>query len=264
MEFEAACRVVPGVPVPESAPGARGVRWVGAGELADRSVLSSLLAAARGASPAGSVIGDTVALAQGLAYTLVGPSAAGAYGAGLVVDLDPDGVWFGFGAQGFCERLALRQVVVLPATDGFERRLAEPAVAILKPVFDQVHQLTRVGQRVLWAAVSDSVHQIMLSAGLPRGTDSGPGLGAALDGAWLGAGAIVDALAERAPELTARPRRFRVVDDDLAASWLVRGGCCFVYREGADYCVTCPIIGDDERRAALLRWMRSIGLGTGR
>ncbi|WP_051425645.1 (2Fe-2S)-binding protein [Jiangella gansuensis] len=263
--FAAACRAVPGVPVPELAPAVATARphgdaqWVPAGELEHPAVLSSLLTAARGDAAAGNAVGAAVALAQGLTYTLAGPSLAGSAAAGLVLELDPAYTWLGFGARGFCERLAVRPLTIVPAAGGFEDRLARPVVAVLEPAFEQVHRLTRIGRRVLWAAVADSVHQIMLGTVVARaGAWRGEQLRTALDDAWERAAAVVDALAARAAAPLPRPRPFPVADQTFAATWLVRGGCCFVYQEGGDYCVTCPIIDDDVRRARLLRWLRGI------
>jgi len=254
--LRAACRLVPGVPVPEPAtaianPGS--TTWVPAARLGEPTVVATAFDALRAVG--GSRNAAAMAFLQGVAYAVVGPTVAGSLGPGVVPPPQPAGAWFGFRAGGFCDRVAYEALDVVPAEPGeFEDRVAESALEVLTPVVDHLHRSSGLGGRVLWSTVPDSIMAIGLawtarSAGSPRA------LPAATRHAWSRSTALIDALAQRVPSMSARPRRLRVTGPGGAVTWMVRGGCCFVYRDTAQYCLACPVMDDDARGELLMGWL---------
>lgn len=267
--LEAACRMVPGVPVPEPvADHADATTWVSPDDLAGARA-AQILRVPDGGNPAAAV----VAYAQGISYAVAGPSVVGSFVAGVTMEVEPARIRLGFGPGGFCERLAVDGPRLVAASPGrFEDHLAEQVVGALEPIFGRAHRLTRVGHRVIWSALSDSIATILLTAALaaPAATAAPDDVrerrheppADALWRAWSAAKMLIEAMGRRVPAMSSRPAAFPFTDDDRTAMWLVRGGCCFVYRgaPGAELCVTCPVLDDDKRRFRLRRWARESSL----
>ncbi|WP_205741038.1 (2Fe-2S)-binding protein [Haloactinopolyspora alba] len=259
-ELQRACRLVAGVPVPEPVPvvGTGSTAWVPASRAAETvDLVGERIRAGR--TGHGTVLATAMAHAQGLSYAVAGPSVAGALAAEVAVDIDPERLWLGFGRGGFCERVAAEPWQLASARPGeFEDRVAEQIVGVLEPAFENVHRVSRIGRRVIWSALPDSVAAVALTASLAGAGGGGASPAGDLCGAWRAAAALIDAVAARVPAMSARPRpvTFTFGDGETSGTWMVRGGCCFMYRLGAStgYCVTCPVLDEDGRRQRLREW----------
>lgn len=243
--------------------------WVGLDEvLDDGAILDSwyagvLAGPARGhADVAGSF------LAAWLSSVIGGPVAAAVLGqhgawssdpAALSVHRHPEG-WF----DGFA--VARSIVLVLPddpdaAHPGTEvvatvaslrARVADDLVPLLERIFAGIRARAPFGLRGMWGSLADHVGAIAVA--LARRSGGGH------EQQWAAAAALLDAMAERASRVVARPA-LRLVDwSGGVAPLSVRGTCCLWYktnprgpdRGGEDFCTTCPLRhpGDADRRWA--------------
>lgn len=208
-----------------------------------------------------------VTFLSAVAYGTVTPAAFGLYLLDRVADPSPDNLWFRTGGDAvrFDRPALVRPVtalldgsahpdaVMLPDRPTLTRWTGGRLVATLTPVVAAVRSVSRVGPRTLWSFVADSVHFTTLLAAMDAGHD--------LPAAWRRAADLVAAMAATAPGMWARPRPFPVRAADLDALWLVRGACCFLFREGSGFCATCPLVPDPERHDRLAAWFRTRSTG---
>ena len=81
---------------------------------------------------------------------------------------------------------------------------------------------------------------------------------------WDDAVGFLDALSAHAPRLRARPRLVMVDWEGGPSPFSIQGTCCLLYKTspaadsttGDGYCSTCPLLGDEVRRARLVAWVR--------
>jgi hypothetical protein len=119
---------------------------------------------------------------------------------------------------------------------------AERAVACLEPALAGVRAIAPFGLRGLWGAVGDEIASAVVAAD-PNAADF--------------AGRIVESVAARTPHLTSRPQPMTLDGASGTLDVVVRGTCCLWYKTPAahrraeqghlGYCLSCPLIDDDER-----------------
>lgn len=125
--------------------------------------------------------------------------------------------------------------------DALYRWFAERYVTTFGPALDALHRHTRVGRRILWGYVADSIGFRMLMVARDAGF-------AMADG-WARGITLTNALRDAGAPISSKPRPFPVGSFDPPRLWAVRGVCCFDYKADPDhgYCVTCPLAADDSR-----------------
>lgn len=169
-------------------------------------------------------------------------------------DLSADNVWLRWRADATFASPVLadpRMAVVggpdettsVATDDELYRWFAERYVAGFAPLLDALHQHTRVGRRILWGYVADSVGFRMLMVARDVGWDMGT--------AWTRGQLVTEALRAAGAPISSGPRPFPIGAPSAARLWAVRGVCCFDYKSDPEhgYCVTCPLATDDSRCA---------------
>lgn len=167
----------------------------------------------------------------------------------LAVRRHPEG-WFdalavlgGERRAGAGDVAALRQLV------------AAELVALLSPIFEVVRRWAPYGTAGMWGSVADGIAADALQRARLGGRD-----GAA---AWRDAGALIDELAARAPQLRVRPGLCEVPWSGGSAHLSVRGTCCLYYKVsgqprdplGESYCTSCPLRDDGDRCRRWAAWL---------
>lgn len=142
--------------------------------------------------------------------------------------------------------------VVVADAEALDAWVAARVAEAFTPVFLAIHELTRMGLRVMWGRVADLVHAQMLRAAKDSGYDTHI--------AWRRAERLTDAIAHAVPKMGFRPRPFPVQGfdshgGDWDGTWLVFGTCCFRYKAdpARGFCNVCPLISDTGRSFS---WMR--------
>jgi hypothetical protein len=126
--------------------------------------------------------------------------------------------------------------VVVDELDGLRRRLAAGLLTHLAPLVEAVRERSRLGPRVRWGRVADSLGTAFLELGRLRGD---------LHAARTEADAL---FAVAAPVLRARPTWVPVEQIGTPDLLLRRSVCCLAYKTpDHGYCTGCPCISDQER-----------------
>lgn len=225
--------------------------WVSGEELTipDEGPLAAVLAtiAARMQTEDRKVVALSFALRYGWSSAVAIAPCLASY---CVPDIGLANVSLRFGESALFERVSLH------AARGFYQP-AEPAralevlravlVAQARPVVDALHAWSRLACKVLWGQVVSS-----------WGAQFEPVL------AKLGRVEQAKPLAELffdAPgaAFAARPRFYEVAHCAVTRLYHTRSSCCLYYQTGAgSYCVSCPLIRDDERIARNKAWIERL------
>ncbi|WP_067963670.1 (2Fe-2S)-binding protein [Nocardiopsis trehalosi] len=203
-------------------------------------------------------------LAGDLGLQVFGTASGIAYLTGRAPDLAAHLVWVRVHESGRLDRLAIRQgtaavltgdpmarrpgVVVLPTERDLDLWLARSAAATLDPVTEAVRAHTRFGTRPQWSMMADGPHAVVLAAADEVGFDQSE--------AWERARRIVELVNHDRPRVVPKQRPFPLALSGRPVHrpervFLVRGGCCFYYKVGAQKCASCPIATDTDRETQL-------------
>jgi len=131
-------------------------------------------------------------------------------------------------------------VITLADHDALRHHLAAALLTHLAPLVEAVRQRSRLGPRVRWGRVADSIGAAFLEVGHAIGDQQA-------------ARAEADALfAVAAPVLRARPAWVPIQRDGVCHLYLRRGVCCLAYKTPHHgYCTSCPCLADAEREHRL-------------
>lgn len=170
--------------------------------------------------------------------------------------------WIGIGIDERTERGA-NELVRRPAEDRFHRRRRvedEPGHRRDPGGFSAVRARAPFGRRRMWGQLADDIGGTALWTARAGDLDQ--------RSAWKEAQAILDHVAETAPELRVRSRPFPVRWEGDETLFQVRGTCCLWYttfeepdRCGEGYCTTCPLRDDDVRHERLCRYLAELLAG---
>lgn len=135
-------------------------------------------------------------------------------------------------------------VTVVDDLDALRRHLSGALLTHLGPVVEAVRQRVRLGLRVRWGLVADSIAGAFLDVGRATGDQ-------------LAARDEADAfLAVAAPTLRARPTWVPLDHGGQCHIFMRRGACCLAYKTPEHgYCTTCPSTPDEEREQRLRNWL---------
>jgi hypothetical protein len=136
---------------------------------------------------------------------------------------------------------------VLPDLPALLDRVAEAAVATLRPLLDAVRAVTRYGLVPLWNSAADAVRGAATYAPLYAGIEREPARA-------VGA-ALIDALAAHGARIRDRGGQESVVRGTETYTVPVRAACCLYYKTEPEverpsdaYCMTCPFLAAPDRR----------------
>jgi hypothetical protein len=136
---------------------------------------------------------------------------------------------------------------VLPDLPALLDRVAEAAVATLRPLLDAVRAVTRYGLVPLWNSAADAVRGAATYAPLYAGIEREPARA-------VGA-ALIDALAAHGARIRDRGGQESVVRGTETYTVPVRAACCLYYKTEPEverpsdaYCMTCPFLCAPDRR----------------
>ncbi|GAA3728785.1 (2Fe-2S)-binding protein [Salinactinospora qingdaonensis] len=195
--------------------------------------------------------------------------AAGSYLTGRAPLLDREHLWFPWRCSGnfgtptiTSPRVAVstdddyaghHDAVAVEATE-FDTVVAAGMVGAFSPIIDAVHEHSRVGRRVLWGWVLDTLHFYMLNPARFLGYDA--------KAAWERARRLGEAFVDAGATTQSRPRLFPFCENHPRGTWAVRGTCCFEYKgdPAHGFCTTCPLKDDSLRREELREWLRDPAL----
>jgi hypothetical protein len=137
---------------------------------------------------------------------------------------------------------------VVADVDALRRHLSAALLTHLAPVVEAVRQRVRLGLRVRWGLVADSIAGTFLEVG--RGL-----------GDQRAAAAEADAfLAVAAPTLRARPTWVPLEHRGTCHVFLRRSACCLAYKTpDSGYCTSCPSTPAEEREQRLRAWLDEEG-----
>jgi hypothetical protein len=150
--------------------------------------------------------------------------------------------------------------VIVASLEDLQRRLAQQLVDAATPWFSAVRARAPVGRRGMWGRLADDIGGTALWTARAVGLDQ--------RSAWEEAQAILDHIAEVAPELRVRSRLFPVHWAGGETLFQVKGTCCLWYttfeepdRCGEGYCTTCPLRNDTIRHERLHRYLADGAVG---
>jgi hypothetical protein len=142
----------------------------------------------------------------------------------------------------------------------------EGLLAVFGPLAEAVRARAPFGLRGMWGTLADHLSDVALRRARDRGSDP--------EEAWATATALIDDLAARQPLLRARPTRHDVTCAAGSALFSTKGTCCLIYKTNmppgrasrsdrggaqpwidADACTSCPLRGEDDRTARLVRYL---------
>jgi hypothetical protein len=136
---------------------------------------------------------------------------------------------------------------VLPDLPALLDRVAEAAVATLRPLLDAVRAATRYGLVPLWNSAADAVRGAATYAPLYAGIEREP--------ARAVAAALVDALAAHGARIRDRGGQELVERGTETYTVPVRAACCLYYKTEPEverasdaYCMTCPFLCAPDRK----------------
>jgi len=184
---------------------------------------------------------------------------------GIVVDADT--TWIRQHRDGWFDGVALEADVLVLADDPMVGRAGTIAVddraqlthltverlaAVLGPLFASVRARAPYGVRGMWGAVADSIAADATWRAHVECADVAQ--------AWNDAQPVIHALAAVVP--VTRPTLARVDRAGHVAHLTIRGTCCLYYKsvdhpDGApvEYCTSCPLGTDEERRRRQEEWL---------
>jgi hypothetical protein len=147
------------------------------------------------------------------------------------------------------------EVVAGPAT--LHAIVADELVAIATTIFAAVRRLAPFGLRGMWGNFADGIAEGVVWRTRNFGEEAAPARRVALQ--------LVDALADRVPALTVRPRFERVAWSGGTAWLPVKSTCCLYYKTfegspdpcGDGYCTSCPFRDDAWRLARWATWLET-------
>lgn len=178
-----------------------------------------------------------------------------------VPDIALDNVSFAFGPSTAFERAALhvvRGVVVagdprasdvsistVPDGDGLRRALREALVAQSMPVVAALERWSGFAPRGTWGLLTSAWAAQFTAIAEPR--DDQRALVPELEAFFAGADLVA----------AMQPRMHAVSVDGVTHLYQRRASCCRIYLlPGGELCASCPLVGDEERRARNEDWMR--------
>jgi hypothetical protein len=136
---------------------------------------------------------------------------------------------------------------VLPDLPALLDRVAEAAVATLRPLLDAVRAATRYGLVPLWNSAADAVRGAATYAPLYAGIEREP--------ARAVAAALVDALAAHGARIRDRGGQEHLQRGTETYTVPVRAACCLYYKTEPEverasdaYCMTCPFLCAPDRK----------------
>jgi hypothetical protein len=136
---------------------------------------------------------------------------------------------------------------VLPDLPALLDRVAEAAVATLRPLLDAVRAATRYGLVPLWNSAADAVRGAATYAPLYAGAER--------EQARAVAAALVDALAAHGARIRDRGGQELLQRGTETYAVPVRAACCLYYKTEPEverasdaYCMTCPFLATPDRR----------------
>jgi hypothetical protein len=136
---------------------------------------------------------------------------------------------------------------VLPDLPALLDRVAEAAVATLRPLLDAVRAATRYGLVPLWNSAADAVRGAATYAPLYAGIER--------EQARVVGAALVDALAAHGARIRDRGGQELVERGTETYTVPVRAACCLSYKTELEverasdaYCMTCPFLAAPDRR----------------
>ncbi len=136
---------------------------------------------------------------------------------------------------------------VLPDLPALLDRVAEAAVATLRPLLDAVRAATRYGLVPLWNSAADAVRGAATYAPLYAGAER--------EQARAVGAALVDALAAHGARIRDRGGQELLQRGTETYAVPVRAACCLYYKTEPEverasdaYCMTCPFLATPDRR----------------
>ena len=130
---------------------------------------------------------------------------------------------------------------------------ADRAIAILRPLLDDLHRRTRFGLVPMWNLAADSVLGPSTVVPLLVGRDQAGGRAVA--------NALLDALVARGAPIRRRGTTQLVALGRRTVAAPVRGSCCLLYREATNQptsrsvCASCPLLDPADRAARFAETM---------